>query len=83
MSQAPQQLQCVNGLIFHAFAAIGSVTGEPAKLVPIVDIPSPATGTGRALLLDGLDCGLVRFAVIDKNGDLVTSDSVRVGFEVS
>lgn len=47
-----------------------------------LDIPSPSTGTGRALLLDGVDAGLVRVTLVDAAGVLVSTSPRNVSFEV-
>ena len=39
--------------------------GAPAGLRLSLDVPSPATGTGGALYLDGQDVALVRAEVVD------------------
>jgi hypothetical protein len=57
--------------------------GAPAKLELSLDVPSPLTGTGSALLLDGLDSGLVRAAIVDANGTVVHSANDSVTFRVT
>jgi hypothetical protein len=56
--------------------------GLPAALVLVVDSPSPASGTGAALYLDGEDIALVRASVVDENGVLVTYQPFNVTFSV-
>jgi hypothetical protein len=57
-------------------------TGAPAALALVVDVPSAATGTGTALLLDGTDGGLVRVAAVDAAGALVSGFPVNVTFTI-
>ena len=58
--------------------------GAPAALVLSVDSPSPLTGTGGALFLDGADAALVRASVVDAQGVLCEdASSVRVAFTVA
>lgn len=55
----------------------------PAAVVLSVDVPSAATGTGTALLLDGQDVGLVRATIVDAAGNFVPGASgVNVSFRV-
>ena len=61
---------------------IHTSTATPSKLVLTVDCPSPRTGTGEALLLDGQDAGLVRAAIVDANGALVRNAATNVSFRV-
>jgi hypothetical protein len=42
--------------------------GAPAAVVLSLDAPSPDTGTGAALFLDGSDVALVRATVVDADG---------------
>lgn len=62
----------------------GSATGVPAALVSDIDIPSAATGTGTALVLDGMDSGLVRVTLVDADGALISplERAVNVTFEI-
>jgi hypothetical protein len=55
---------------------------EATKVVVSVDVPSIATGTGSALLLDGQDVGLVRAEVVDALGRIVPSAAHNVTFTV-
>ena len=43
------------------------------RLVLSVDVPSPLTGTGSKLLLDGEDTALVRASLTDRTGALCSS----------
>ena len=54
------------------------------RLQLTVDVPSAATGTGSALLMDGRDTALVRCAIIDSmaNDALVASASDRITWRV-
>ena len=49
-----------------------------ASLRLSVDVPSAATGTGEALLLDGQDTGLLRAEVLDARGVRVPHASNNV-----
>lgn len=53
-----------------------------AGLVFAVDVPSPATGTGSRLLLDGADIALLRITVVDARGALVSTAPVNVTFSI-
>jgi hypothetical protein len=56
---------------------------EPQGLQLSIDVPSPLTGTGDRLLLDGHDIALMRLEVVDADGRLVAfADSSKVSFEV-
>lgn len=58
-------------------------TSGPATSIKLtVDCPSPMTGTGEALLLDGQDTGLIRAAIVDAEGLLVRDASHNVTFAV-
>ena len=46
-------------------------TSAATAVVISVDVPSAATGTGEALLLDGQDSGLPRATVVDSKGRTV------------
>ena len=52
--------------------------GAPAALRLSIDVPSPLTGTGNALYLDGGDVALLRAEVLDANGALVLDDAVSI-----
>lgn len=57
--------------------------GAPAGLLLSVDAPSPATGTGGALFLDGADVALLRATVVDASGDVVgDAAGITVTFSV-
>ena len=57
-------------------------SGQAAAIVLSLDAPSPRTGTGKALLLDGQDAGLVRATIVDARGHLVADATHNVSFEV-
>ena len=46
---------------------------SPTQLALTVDIPSPSTATGSALVLDGEDAGLVRISLRDTSGILCST----------
>jgi hypothetical protein len=48
-----------------------------------VDVPSPSTGTGSRLVLDGADAALLRVATLDRNGALVSNSPVNITFTVT
>jgi len=53
--------------------------GAPAAVRLTVDSPSPATGTGAALYLDGADTALLRATIVDAQGNVcedATTDAV-------
>ena len=55
--------------------------GNQASLILYVDVPSEATGTGTALLLDGHDVGVVRATIVDGQGRVVHSGK-NISFSV-
>jgi hypothetical protein len=57
-------------------------TGPAAVLALTVDVPSPSTGTGNALLLDGADTALIRATLTDSNGVPVTTEQVAITWSV-
>jgi hypothetical protein len=79
-------------LVAEALAADGATVlatharaswGAPARLVLSLDAPSPATGTGAALLLDGADVALVRATIVDATGYTVADATLNVTFAVA
>jgi hypothetical protein len=57
--------------------------GAPARLVLTIDAPSPLTGTGAAVLLDGQDVALVRATVVDADGNFCADAAPNVTFSVT
>ena len=79
-------------LTAHALAADGVTVlathtaaswGAPAALALSVDAPSPTTGTGRALYLDGGDVALVRATVVDAAGNTCHDAALPLTFAVT
>jgi len=56
--------------------------GGATKIKMFLDVPSEGTGTGNKLLLDGRDVALIRAQISDKNGVLVSTNSLRITFRV-
>lgn len=56
--------------------------GRPVALRLSIDAPSPVTGTGDALLLDGQDAALLRASVVDDAGRVVHLASHNLSFRV-
>ena len=56
--------------------------GAATKLQLTIDVPSPLTGTGQALLLDGQDAGLIRCSIVDDNGIVVNEANDLITFEI-
>ena len=59
-----------------------SRSGDPASLRLSLDAPTPRTGTGSALYLDGVDVALVRAEVLDKDGVIVHGSDISISFAV-
>jgi len=57
-------------------------SGPPAQVLLYLDAPSPATATGERLVLDGHDIALVRAALVDSRGVLISSAPVNITFSV-
>lgn len=57
-------------------------SGAAASITLTLDAPSPLTGTGAALLLDGQDVGLVRAQISDAAGRLITTATHNVTFTI-
>jgi hypothetical protein len=51
---------------------IAPSSSAPASVGLSLDVPSPLTGTGSALLLDGRDVALVRASLLDASGALIS-----------
>lgn len=56
--------------------------GPPMALQLSLDCPSPITGTGDAVLLDGQDVALVRASVVDERGQVVYSADNNITFTI-
>lgn len=67
-------------LASHSLSAPASAA--PAALALVVDVPSPATGTGSSLFLDGSDVALIRVAIVDAAGALISVTPVNVTFAI-
>jgi len=57
-------------------------SGQATSMQLSLDAPSPVTGTGASLLLDGQDAGLVRVTLLDANGRLASQATNNVSFEI-
>lgn len=68
-----------NQLATHASKSWGAA----ASIVLSIDAPSPTTGTGAALYLDGEDVALVRATVVDAAGAVVQDSSLPITFSVT
>lgn len=70
----------------HEGRAVAQTTkhtnGKASALQLTVDAPSPATGTGEALLLDGQDAALLRGAVVDDKGRVMHLATHNLTFRV-
>ena len=76
----------------HALAADGVTVlathtryswGAPAALVLTIDAPTPTTGTGSAVYLDGTDVALLRATVVDAAGVTIANSVLNVTFAVT
>lgn len=57
--------------------------GPPAALKLSLDCPSPHTGTGSALFLDGQDAALIRASIVDATGQVVhMANTQNVSFTI-
>lgn len=57
--------------------------GQPAAIRLSLDAPSPAKGTGSALVLDGHDTAILRAELVDQDGNFVGKNvSVNITFAV-
>ena len=54
--------------------------GAPASVVLTIDAPSPASGTGSAVYLDGTDVALLRATVVDAAGHRCDDATLNVTF---
>ena len=58
-------------------------SGPAAKVLLYVDAPSEDTATGKALVLDGQDAGMVSAVVVDSAGHVVPSSFHNVSFSIT
>ena len=72
-----------DGVTVLATSAPRNSWGAPAAVKLSVDAPSPSTGTGAALYLDGADAALVRATVVDAQGNTVEDAATSVTFSIS
>jgi hypothetical protein len=56
--------------------------GAPAAIQLSIDAPSPVTGTGKALFLDGADVALLRATIVDRSGFVCANSTANVTFAV-
>ena len=56
--------------------------GTPAKVIANIDVPNVTTGTGKFLVLDGQNAGMVSAAIVDAQGKVVPSASHNVSFSI-
>eukprot|EP01052_Picozoa_sp_SAG31_P025435 SAG31_NODE_2229_length_6145_cov_2.651009_2_plen_312_part_00 len=63
-------------------AHVVAYSGEAASVKLSIDAPTPRTGTGSALYLDGVDVALVRAEVVDNNGTIVHDCAEQIAFRV-
>jgi hypothetical protein len=70
-----------SGNILASFTTTTSGTASTIQLT--VDAPSPATGTGGAMLADGQDIALIRATLFDSNGARARGAVDNVTFSVS
>ena len=61
---------------------VASRAGDAVSLKLSLDAPTPRTGTGSALFLDGVDVALIRAEVLDNDGVVVYTSDVEVVFTV-
>lgn len=57
-------------------------SGEGVRIELTIDVPSPLTGTGSALVLDGSDTALLRATIVDANGVVAHQASDNVTFTI-
>jgi len=66
--------------------AVGTHTllaaGRATRMEMVVDVPSPATGTGEALFLDGQDVAFIRVQLVDAAGTLSRVSDVNITYHV-
>ena len=71
-----------DGVTVLATSAPRASWGPPAAVRLSVDSPSPASGTGAALYLDGADAALVRATIVDAAGNVCEDATDSVTFAV-
>ncbi|XP_065198692.1 beta-galactosidase BoGH2A-like [Sycon ciliatum] len=69
-----------SGKVTSSHALIAAKEAHTVQLT--LDAPSPTTGTGTKLVLDGHDAALVGASVVDANGVVVTDSTVNITFSV-
>jgi hypothetical protein len=57
--------------------------GNASSIKLTIDAPSPLSGTGNALYLDGEDSALLRATIVDKDGNVCEDSTERVYFSIS
>jgi hypothetical protein len=57
-------------------------SGLATAVVLSIDAPSPVTGTGSKMLLDGQDVALIRATVVDAAGHTVHNAANNITFEI-
>merc|ERR1712045_761990 len=68
----------------------GSIGASHSLLAPgvavginlTIDVPSPMSGTGEKLLLDGHDIALLRASIVDDKGTLAAGTIENITFEI-
>ena len=57
--------------------------GAPVAVVLSMDAPSPSSGTGTAVFVDGADVALLRASIVDAAGNLVRNSTLNMSFAVT
>lgn len=80
-------------LIATAFASDGTTVlgtslprnswGNATAIKLSIDVPSPLSGTGNRLFLDGEDSALIRATIVDKDGNVCEDATNRVYFSIT
>lgn len=67
--------------------AVGSHTllaaGSAVKLELAIDVPSPSTGTGSAMFLDGQDVAFIRAQLVDEAGTISRDSDANITWSVA
>jgi hypothetical protein len=71
-----------SGAVVATHTVLAPVSAVPASLALFLDSPSVTTGTGSALYLDGEDIALVRVALVDAVGTVISMASANVTFSI-